>query len=157
MRFAVLSALLMVCCVEDVSAQGRRPRRVQWQPVQMQNNIRIIPEVSAQPTGKECRDALDEVNEHRARRGLPAFVRDPKLCEAAYAAALNRAQSLNEGHTSNDFAFLPAGAHATAAGCGAWEPGTGWGTCCTYDSYHTAGAAWVIGSNGKRFMQLFVR
>lgn len=155
MRIAVLSALLMVCCVGDLTAQGRRSRR--WQPVQMQNNFRIIPEVSAQPTGKESRDAIDEVNAHRQRLGLSAFIRDSKLCEAAYGAALNRAQSHNAGHTSNDFAFLPAGGHATAAGCGAWMPGDGWGTCCAEGAYTHAGAAWVIGSDGRRYMHLFVR
>lgn len=155
MRYAVLSALLMVCCVSDATAQGRRSRRVQWQPVQ--NNFRIIPEVSAQPTGKECQDAIDEVNEHRARLRLPPFIRDSKLCQAAYAAARNRAQNHNAGHTSNDFAFLPDGGHATAAGCGAWMPGDGWGTCCAEGAYTHAGAAWVIGSDGRRYMHLFVR
>ena len=62
-----------------------------------------------------------------------------------------------EGHLSNDFAHLPAGVSAKSAGCGALEPSWGWGTCCTYDNYTQAGAAWALGADGKRYMHLFVR
>ena len=102
-------------------------------------------------------DALEEVNAARAKRGLTPFVHDPKLNEAAKACAKIRATSFIEAHLANDFAYLPAGATATSAGCGALEPSWGWGTCCTYDNYTHAGAAWVMGADGKRYMHLFVR
>ncbi len=61
------------------------------------------------------------------------------------------------GHTANDFAAVPAGTSATSAGCAAWDPGMGWGSCCTYDRYTYAGAAYALGGDGKRYMHLFVR
>lgn len=102
-------------------------------------------------------EALDEVNAARAKRGLPAFVRDDALTQAAKAAAIYRAGCLLAGHTANDFAYLPQGAHAEAAGCGALPDDWGWGTCCTFDDWHVAGAAWARGSDGQRYMHLFVR
>lgn len=102
-------------------------------------------------------DAIDEVNATRAARGLSPFKHDPQLTVAAREAAKQRAASHIAGHLANDFACLPSGAVATAAGCGAWLPGEGWGTCCTYDNYTYAGAAWVMGSDGRRYMHLFVR
>ncbi len=102
-------------------------------------------------------DALDEVNAYRAKRGLPPFKHDPQLTIAAKRAAETRAKHLWDGHLSNDFACLPAGATADAAGCGALEDSFGWGTCCMDDNYSHAGAAWVRGSDGKRYMHLFVR
>lgn len=106
----------------------------------------------------DCKDALAEVNTARATRGLPPFQHDPQLCQAAYKAAQIRASRQLAGHLpESDFTCLPAGASADAAGCAAWSPGDGWGACCTYDSYQFAGAAWVIGSDGRRYMHLFVR
>lgn len=102
-------------------------------------------------------DALDEVNAYRAKRGLPPFKHDPQLTIAAKRAAETRAKALWDGHLSNDFACLPSGATADAAGCGALEDSWGWGTCCMDDNYSHAGAAWVRGSDGRRFMHLFVR
>lgn len=102
-------------------------------------------------------DALEEVNAERAKRGLKAFLPDPLLNQAARACAKLRAQSHIHGHLSSDFDHLPAGGSASAAGCGALEPSWGWGTCCTYDNYTYAGAAWVMGSDGRRYMHLFVR
>ena len=101
--------------------------------------------------------ALEEVNARRARRGLPPFVEDPLLTQAAEAAAEYRAARLMEGHTSNDFAFLPTGAHAAAAGCAAWQPSWGWGSCCSEDRATYAGAGWRMGRDGRRYMHLFVR
>lgn len=101
--------------------------------------------------------AIAEVNAARAARGLPPFIEDASLTRAAQAAATYRASALIEGHTGNDFQFLPAGATAAAAGCAAWEPSLGWGACCTYENWRVAGAAVVTGRNGKRFMHLFVR
>jgi hypothetical protein len=102
-------------------------------------------------------NALDEVNATRAARGLRPYIEDPNLTAAASAAADFRASRLIAGHTSNDFAFLPAGAFAPAAGCAAWEPNWGWGACCTYDNYTYAGAAYTVGRDGRRYMHLFVR
>ena len=102
-------------------------------------------------------DALSDVNAARARRGLRPFLPDPLLNQAARTCAKLRAASRIEGHLSSDFAHLPPGASATSAGCGALEPSWGWGTCCTYDNYTYAGAAWVMGTDGKRYMHLFVR
>jgi hypothetical protein len=79
------------------------------------------------------------------------------LNKAALEAARRRAAGLIQGHLPSDFACLPEGGQATAAGCAAWEPSLGWGACCTYDNYTYAGAAWVLGSDGRRYMHLFVR
>lgn len=112
------------------------------------------------PLAHAADDALDEVNAARARRGLPPFARDPGLTAAAVAAADYRATYRIAGHVSGgmgDFAFLPPGCTADAAGCGALEPSWGWGSCCTYESYQAAGAAVTMGADGKRYMHLFVR
>jgi hypothetical protein len=102
-------------------------------------------------------DAIDEVNAARAARGLPAFVRDDGLSEGALHVARFRAARLIAGHTGNDFAGLPKGVIASAAGCAAWYPSLGWGSCCTYENYTYAGAAWAMGGDGRRYCQLFVR
>lgn len=102
-------------------------------------------------------DALDEVNAARARRGLPAFQRDKALSVAASKAADFRAARRIAGHTSNDFAFVPRGSRAGAAGCAAWTPDFGWGSCCTFERWRHAGAAWALGRDGRRYMHLFVR
>lgn len=110
-----------------------------------------LPTFAAEPT-----DALAELNADRAKRGLFAYERDEGLTQAAAACATYRADRLMSGHTGNDFAFLPAGAHADAAGCAAWADG--FGACCMHATeYRTAGAAYVVGRNGLRFCQLFVR
>ena len=97
------------------------------------------------------------MNAVRAARGLPPYIRDDNLTLAAASCAEYRAARLMAGHTSNDFAALPAGTSATAGGCAAWDPGLGWGACCTYDRYTYAGAAYALGRDGKRYMHLFVR
>jgi hypothetical protein len=112
------------------------------------------------PVSTAAEDALDEVNAARAARGLAPYTRDPGLTAAAQAAADYRARNRIAGHVSGgagDFAFLPAGSWADAAGCGALAPSWGWGACCTYDAYQTAGAAVTTGSDGRRYMHLFVR
>ena len=102
-------------------------------------------------------DALAEVNAARAARGLRPFTQDDGLTQAAKAAADYRAQHRIEGHTRNDFQFVPAGTTARAAGCAAWPQGQGWGSCCTYEKWTYAGAAFSIGPDKKRYMHLFVR
>jgi hypothetical protein len=93
----------------------------------------------------------------RAQRGLRPFLRDEELTIAAERAAAFRAALLIAGHTANDFAYLPPGAVARAAGCAAWTPDGGWGSCCTYEPWTYAGAAWRMGRDGRRYMHLYVR
>lgn len=102
-------------------------------------------------------DALDEVNAKRAARGMRPFLRDPLLTLAARNTAVYRARYRLFGHTSNDFAFLPQGATADAAGCAAYTPDYGWMSCAVYDDYQYAGASYEIGADGRRYMHLFVR
>jgi hypothetical protein len=109
---------------------------------------------------QEIVDALDEVNEARRRIGLRPFIRDHLLTIAAHNAATNRARLRLFGHNNGqmgDFAFLPQGANATAAGCAAYPPSMGWLSCCWQDNYTYAGASYAMGSDGKRYMHLFVR
>lgn len=102
-------------------------------------------------------EALDEVNRARAQRGLRPFIKDELLTVGALNVAAWRAQRLCVGHSPNDFSGLPSGASATSAGCAAWEPSWGWGSCCCYDNYTYGGAAYCVGSDGRRYMHLFVR
>jgi hypothetical protein len=102
-------------------------------------------------------DALEEVNAARAARGLRPFIEDPDLTAGAINVADFRAERLMQGHTRNDFAGLPEGCRARAAGCAAWPPSLGWGACCTYENWTYAGAAWAMGRDGRRYMHLFVR
>lgn len=152
MRWIVVAALLLI--VTDVQAQGRRWRRSQqWQPVYQQ----VQPAPVQQATGQEVPDALDEVNKYRASRGLKPFIKDELLTKAAFACARIRARNQIHGHLSSDFDHLPPGGQATAAGCGALDPSWGWATCCMDDPYTYAGAAWVMGADGRRYIHLFVR
>ena len=154
---------LTTCLFADHKARGRSA----WAWAAASSNSSESPNSStaAAPTVKQSLtvasagsdDALDEVNAYRAKRGLPPFKHDPQLTIAAKRAAETRAKALWDGHLSNDFACLPTGATADAAGCGALEDSFGWGTCCMDDNYSHAGAAWVRGSDGKRYMHLFVR
>lgn len=158
-----LLTLTTCLCASDHKARGRSA----WAWAAASSNSSESPNSStaAAPTVKQSLtvasagsdDALDEVNAYRAKRGLPPFKHDPQLTIAAKRAAETRAKALWDGHLSNDFACLPTGATADAAGCGALEDSFGWGTCCMDDNYSHAGAAWVRGSDGKRYMHLFVR
>jgi len=142
---------LVLCMCSDTHAQRRRGR---IQPVYTSQPSQVS--VSQQVVESNA-TALDEVNKARAERGLKPFIHDPLLSVAAFEAATQRCKRGLHGHLENDFGCLPKGGHATAAGCGALEPSWGWGSCCTYDSYTHAGAAWVKGSDGLRYMHLFVR
>lgn len=106
--------------------------------------------------GLDVSDALAEVNAVRAKRGLRPYVRDEGLTMAAKKCANIRAAGRIAGHI-DDFAMLPPGVSASATGCGALTPDWGWGTCCTTENWTYAGAACVIGSDGKRYMHLFCR
>jgi hypothetical protein len=107
--------------------------------------------------GGSTGDGLDEVNAKRAARGLRPYVRDEGLTQAARACAAFRAERGLFGHTTNDFAFVPAGTSASSAGCAAYPVSYGWMSCCVYEGYTLAGAAWVTGRDGRRYMHLFVR
>lgn len=116
--------------------------------------------LAAEPTTTPIYSALAEVNQARARRGLHPFRYDHGLTIAANRAANYRAARGIQGHiggSRGDFAMLPAGTHATTAGCAAWPASFGWGSCCTYEQHTYAGAAWVRGRDGRRYMHLFVR
>lgn len=106
--------------------------------------------------GFEVNDALAEVNAVRRQRGLRPYIRDEGLTIAAQKCANIRAAGRIAGHI-NDFAMLPPGVSASAAGCGALTPDWGWGTCCTTENWTYAGAACVMGNDGKRYMHLFCR
>lgn len=108
------------------------------------------------PPSDQAVEALDEVNERRAQKRLPPFERDEALTQAAKNIAQQRAKALCSGHTRNDFAGLPEGAQAEAAGCAAWPQGQGWGSCCSDEHWKYAGAAYCIGRDSRRYMQLFV-
>lgn len=105
----------------------------------------------------QATEALDEVNAIRKANGLAPYVRDDGLTQAAARCAAARAAGLCFGHTSNDFAYLPSGVAADAAGCAAYEPSHGWLSCAIFDDYRFGGAAFVTGRDGKRYMHLFVR
>lgn len=163
-----VALLLLVGCVCD--AKDRRYRRYvsgwnQAQPVSVSQPSPAPVVSTPMPEEKSSSatkingsdDALAEVNAERAKRGLQPLIHDPLLTQGALACAKARAASQIHGHLSSDFDYLPSGAQATAAGCGALEPSWGWGTCCTYDNYTYGGAAWVMGSDGRRYMHLFVR
>ncbi|HQR41485.1 MAG TPA: hypothetical protein PLX97_02350 [Gemmatales bacterium] len=176
MRFMMI--LVALLGVAEVAVQAGPPRRsrqrsnmpVLSQEVPVQESVvttarkvdvdSAVPQVESKPasssvTGSD--DALDEVNAERAKRGLKPLLPDPLLNQAARTCAKLRAASHIHGHLASDFDHLPSGAQAAAAGCGALEPSWGWGTCCTYDNYTYGGAAWVMGSDGRRYMHLFVR
>lgn len=104
----------------------------------------------------ECSDALSEVNAARSQRGLRPFQPDESLRQAAYSCAKQRASRLISGHLpESDFHYLNG--NASAAGCAAWPQELGFGSCCLYENYTYAGAAWAIGKDGKRYCHLFVR
>lgn len=147
----MLTLLICLLFVGEASAQRRyRVKNYNSQAVQVQSTPQQITET--------CEDALKEVNQHRAKLGLKPFVHDELLTKAAYACAKERCKRGIHGHLpESDFSYLPSGGNATAAGCGALEPSWGWGTCCAEDNYTYAGAAWVKGSDGRRYMHLFVR
>lgn len=161
--FRLLLALLALALATSAATAGPRRTVVRHQKSTYTQQTPSGPITQAHerttvrgPTGAAV-DALAEVNAARALRGLPPFTHDPALEQAARTCAELRAKLLLAGHTANDFAALPPGVTAAAAGCGALSPSWGWGSCCTYDSCRYAGAAVVTGADGRRFMHLFVR
>jgi hypothetical protein len=102
-------------------------------------------------------DDLIEVNLLRASKGIKPFEKDDCLTVTAAALARFRAEHLIEGHSTNDFAYLPAGCKADTMGCAAWPLGTGFGACALFDDYTYAGAAWHLGSDSRRYMHVAYR
>jgi len=180
-KAATVALLLILVACQQVAVADDIPHPPGWYPVPPGVRLPIPDEADAivavtlpvmimaedaKPVAKEpakpkasysgSDDALDEVNEYRAKRGLPPFKHDAGLTAAAKKAAKLRATNGIAGHLYSDFACLPAGTRADAAGCGALEDSWGWGTCCMNDNYSHAGAAWQRGADGKRYMHLFV-
>jgi hypothetical protein len=109
-------------------------------------------------------DGLDEVNACRAQRGLPPFIRDPGLSVGAARCARTKANYCHTGHLNgpmSDFSCLDPGVQCSSTGADGSKHVLGdiwgWSTCCTYEPYMFAGAAWAIGPDGCRYMSLFVR
>jgi len=105
---------------------------------------------------------FDEVNAHRARRGLRPFIFDAGLGRAAQKCADIRAARCQSGHLNgpmSDFALLEPGVQCDSTGADGSKirPGEGWFTCCTEDNYTYAGAGSAVGPDGYRYMSLFVR
>jgi hypothetical protein len=110
--------------------------------------------------GSDEGDGLDEVNAKRAAAGLRPFVRDDGLTTGAKGCATFRARHLMFGHVTGgmgDFQFAPPGSRVASTGCAAYPDRYGWMSCDVYDNYTYAGAWWVRGADGKRYMSLFVR
>lgn len=162
MRF-VFALALAALVVTDVSA-GPFRRRAACAPATVAATATFAPASATAPqtvtlsvtADLPAGDGLDEVNAKRAARGLRPFIRDEGLTQAAFGAAAFRAEHGLFGHTANDFAFVPGGS-CSAAGCAAYPASYGWMSCCTYDNHTYAGAAYVTGRDGRRFMHLFVR
>lgn len=98
------------------------------------------------------------MNRQRAAHGVKPLVRDDTLSETALKCATYRAERGIQGHTSNDFDFLPDRNYrlATATGCAAWRDG--FGACGILESKYTvAGAAVVVGKNGLRYCHVYYR
>lgn len=158
MLLRIVALLMLLAITSDANAVGRR-RKITYQHQQSQ----VVRTTLGGGTVVRTRESvsgtspLAEVNAARLSQGLRPFIEDPALTAAAQAAAAARASRGIVGHLPNDFAYLPPGTFARAAGCGALEPSWGWGTCCTYENYTYAGAGLVIGRDGRRYMHLFVR
>lgn len=162
MRYVLLVAFSVLMAWPCDASDRRSRRQARSYATCSQGQCTQVGTVSATPTvattgETSSTDALGEVNAERAKRGLAPYRNDPLLAQAAYTAATKRAAGLIAGHLPNDFACLPPGGSATTAGCAAWEPSWGFGACAMYDNYTYAGAAWVMGRDGRRYMHLFVR
>lgn len=157
MRLLSLFALLVLA--SDASAFGKRTRYSHDQSTSTHSYASPFGSYSSTVTRESVsgNTPLAEVNSARLARGLRPFIEDPNLTVAAQLAAQTRADKLITGHLSNDFACLPPGTSASAAGCGALTPDWGWRTCCTYEHYTYAGAALAWGRDGRRYMHIFVR
>src|SRR5262245_54901178 len=147
MKFRILLGafcLTMIAIDLEAGPLRRRVRSAPQYPMQQPDVIMptvapgsspgvvTVSAVAAMPAGSG--DGLEEVNTQRAARGLRPYVRDESLTQAAQRCAAFRAERGLFGHTSNDFAFLPAGVCAGSAGCAAYPASYGWMSCCVYDN-----------------------
>jgi len=126
----------------------------------MKTTLSLLALVLLQATLSAAEPALVELNAQRAARGLPPYLEDPDLTEAAQRAADYRAAHLMFGHVPGprgDFQFLSAGVSADAAGCAAYPVSYGFLACACYERWRYAGAATALGADGKRYCHLFVR
>src|SRR5579864_374468 len=151
MKFATIFTFALAClaclAISTAEGAGRRDRRG--------GNFtsgNTQPYVQCDLAAYE--DALDAVNATRAAVGLQPFAKDPSLQQAAEGAALARAESGISGHV-DDFSYPPPGSTAAAAGAGCSD-GRTWSTCCTFDQYHRAGAAWRKGKDNRFYCHIFV-
>ncbi len=163
MRSRLLLCVLCPCLllgdmgISDADAFGRRRGCSSASCAVCQVQVKATLATTTTYALQTAQDALEEVNAARIGRGLRPFLKDDALTVAARGAADFRAANLIQGHTANDFSFLPTGASADAAGCAAWSVEWGWGACCTYDAHSHAGAAFAIGTDGRRYMHIYVR
>lgn len=155
-------AFLIVLVAFASAAQAQCPKCGQFHPPYNQPAVRFatvrntVTAAANFVNGPD--DALAEVNAKRARQGLYPLLPDPGLTTAARACANERARRRIRGHLRNDFAHVPAGTRASGAGCAAWPPSMGWGSCyADTRSHRYGGAAYAIGPDGLRYMHLFVR
>lgn len=148
----ITAALLILSLVTNIHAAGRR-NRVYYTASPASYSVQYEA-ISAVP---DPVDALDTVNALRASRGLRPFIRDDGLTTAARGAAKYRAERRMQGHTNNDFVFLPAGSYANAAGCAGNESYYGFMSCCLYDSQYTYAGAAYVEHGGRLWCHLFVR
>lgn len=162
-KMFLIAVAMCFMFVGEASAQRGRRNRKQYVPqvTQVQPAL-VTPSTNVSKIGEVCEDALAEVNKTRAERGLKPYIHDPLLAKGALACAKYRAERLIAGHCPGqmgDFAFLPSevSVNGVVGGCAAWTPDWGWGACATYDNYTYCGAAYVVGSDGRRYMHLFVK
>lgn len=163
----LLVALFVLVSTASADKWSRKANRQQrqnqgWTVVESPTVVSTTPVVRASESAtqalKGVEDAMPEVNAARAALGLPPLAVDPLLCKAAYACAQQRAARFIHGHLpESDFSYV-SGTSASVGGCGALEDSWGWGTCAYRDTqYRVAGAAWVRGSDGLRYMHFFAR
>lgn len=149
MRKFMLVLVTCICTlllVTDVEAQGRRSRRSyvpQYVPqvVQKENSGPISTNFKADAI---IENALAEVNEARAKRGLKPYIYDATLAKAALECAKYRAARHMAGHCDGqrgDFGFLPSGydTNGVVGGCAGLEPSWGFQACAMFDNYTYCG------------------
>lgn len=141
-------------CPPGACANGQCPGGVcpTVQPVSMTEQIKAVDAKEATP--------LEQVNARRRAAGLTPYIECPDLAAGAKACAEYRAAQGIAAHTGNDFAFLPRGCRASAAGCNiAAHGGTAaFQTCAMYEAACThCGCATARAADGRVFHHLFVR
>ena len=144
------------CVVESYTENGGHYYRATYASTQEVGRAAIPFGQAFNVDGSKCAsvEAIDMVNEQRRQRGLRPYLRDDGLTLAAMRVAQHRAERRITGHV-NDFAFLPAGSNASAAGCAAWSDG--FGACCMFEGWTYCGAAYCVGEDGLKYCHVYVR